>query len=99
MSQLSLNKFGDNLPVTSIVSVSQAAVGFGVGLLVADTLGRTIRRRTAIAVIAAGAAALTPVAIGIFKNLQNRPTSSRRMRKKLEGIRRDVGVPDSPGVF
>ena len=49
MSPISLNKFGDNLPVTGIVALSQAAVGFGVGLLLADKIGRSARQTAAIA--------------------------------------------------
>ncbi len=64
MSSISLNKFGENVPVTSIVAISQAAVGFGVGLLLADKLGRTARQRTALALIGAGAATILPFVPG-----------------------------------
>ena len=99
MSLLSLDKFGENLPVTSIVALSQAAVGFGVGLLLAEKLGRSTRHRTAIAVIGAGAATVLPIALGIISNVNNRPGSSRDMERRLAGIRRESGVSNGDGVY
>ena len=89
-----LNKFGENLPVTGIVAFSQAAVGFGIGLLLADKIGQTARQRTAIALIGAGAATIFPLVYGIVANVSNRPNSSRSIRRQLEGIRRAHGVSD-----
>lgn len=94
MSSISLQKFGENLPVTGIMALSQAAVGFGAGLLVADKLGQTARQRTALALIGAGAATILPFVIGIVSTVNNRPTSSRRMRQQLESIRDDTGLTD-----
>ncbi|MEI6340020.1 MAG: hypothetical protein WCQ57_15795 [Verrucomicrobiota bacterium] len=88
------NKFGENLPVTGIVAFSQAAVGFGIGLLLADKIGRTARQRTAIALIGAGAATIFPLVYGIVANVNNRPDSSRSIRRQIEGIRRAHGVSD-----
>lgn len=94
MSSISLNKFGDNLPVTGIVALSQAAVGFGVGLLLADKLGRSARQRTAIALIGAGAATILPLVAGIVSNVNNRPDSSRRVRQQLASIREGAGLAE-----
>lgn len=99
MSQLSLHKFGDNLPVTSIVAFSQAAIGFGVGILLAKHLGRNTKKGVAIGVIATGVAALSPLVAGIVANVKNRPTSSSRMRKQLDGIRRGAGVSENGHPF
>jgi hypothetical protein len=92
MSSVSLEKFGENLPVTGIIALSQAAVGFGVGLLLADKFGNSARQRTALALIGAGAATVLPVVAGIVTQINNRPESSRRMQRQLEGIRRSAGV-------
>ncbi len=99
MSQLSFNKFGDNLPVTGIVAFSQAAIGFGVGILIGDRFGRSARQKAAIACFLAGATALAPLVYGIVVNVRNRPTSSRRMKKQLESIRRDIGIPENEEQF
>ena len=87
MSQLSLDKFGENLPVSGIVAFSQVAIGLGAGLLVADNIRSDARRSVGVALITLGAAALIPVVWGIASKISSRPESSRAMRKKLEGIR------------
>jgi hypothetical protein len=91
MATLPISKFGENLPVTGLVAFSQAAVGFGVGLLVADKLEINARQRTAIALIGAGAAAVIPFVAGIYDRLSHRAASERDMRRRLESIREDVG--------
>ncbi len=91
MSQLSLDKFGENLPVSGVVAFSQVAVGLGVGLLVADRLGRNARRGVAIGLLSAGVATLIPVVWGVISNFSHRPGSSRTMQKRLDGIRRAAG--------
>lgn len=99
MQPLSIQKFGDNLPVTTTVGIGQAAMGIGLGLLVADRLERPLRDRLAIGLVAAGAAALLPTIVGIVNNLTNRPASSRRMRQQLESIRRDTGLSENGDQF
>ncbi len=74
------------------MALSQAALGFGVGLLLAEKLGNSARQRTALAVIGAGAATIIPLVAGIITNINNRPDSTWRMRRQLEGIRRSSGV-------
>ncbi len=92
MSQLSLDKFGENLPVSGVVAFSQVAIGLGAGFLVADRIGRPARRGIAIALLSAGAAALVPIVWGVVSNISHRPGSSRTMQKRLDGIRRATGV-------
>lgn len=99
MSSLPITKFGENLPVTGIVAFSQAAVGVGVGLLVADKLGHGARQKTALALIGAGAAVVVPFALGLYDRISNRPSSSRRMQKQLNSIREDTGYPESDEIL
>jgi hypothetical protein len=99
MSHLSLHKFGDNLPVTSIVAFSQAVAGFGLGLLLAGQFSRGTRTRVAIGMVATGITALTPLIAGIITHVKNRPTSSSRMRRQLESIRRSTGVSGGANQF
>lgn len=87
MSSFSLDKFGENLPVSGTVGLSQVAIGLGAGLLVADSLGGRARRGIGFTLLAVGAAALVPVVWGISSKIAKRPHSSRAMRKRLEGIR------------
>lgn len=95
MSALPITKFGENLPVTGIVAFSQAAVGVGIGLLVADKIGQSSRQKAAVALIAAGAAVVIPFGLGLYTRISNRPSSSRRMRQQLNSIRQDTGFPES----
>jgi len=85
---LSISKFSENLPVTTVVALTQTAVGFGAGLLIADTMNGTVRKSTAIALLALGAAATTPVFLSLMGTILNRPGSSRHARRQLESIRR-----------
>jgi hypothetical protein len=99
MSSISYGKFGDNLPMTGIIALSQAAVGFGVGLLIAGKLDQTVRQRTAVAFIGAGAATILPFVAGIIANFNNRPDSSRRIRRQLASIREGTGLSNGDGAY
>lgn len=92
MSSISLKKFGQNLPVTGVAAFSQAAVGFGLGLLVADKMGRTARRATAYALIGAGVATVLPFVVGVATAVNTRPESNREMQRRLASIRQDTGL-------
>jgi hypothetical protein len=95
MSQLSLNKFSENLPVSGTIGLSQAAAGFGLGLLVADKMSGESRRRSGSILLIAGALVLAPVIASLVTRVRNRPHSSSRARRHLESIREDVGFHDS----
>lgn len=99
MSQLSLDKFGENLPVSGVVAFSQVAIGLGAGFLVADRIGHNARRGIAIGLLSAGVATLVPIVWGVVSNISHRPGSSRTMRKRLDGIRRAAGVADDDHHF
>ena len=87
MSQLSLDKFGENLPVSGVVGFSQVAIGLGAGFLVADSIGQNARRSAGYALLGLGMATLVPVVWGIATKISSRPDSSRAMQRRLEGIR------------
>ena len=95
MSQLSLNKFSENLPVSGTIGLSQAAAGVGFGLLIAGKLSGESRRRAGGLLLVAGALALAPVIASMVSRVRNRPHSSRRARRHLQSIREDVGFHDT----
>lgn len=95
MTQLSLNKFSENLPVSGTIGLSQAVSGFGLGLLVADRMSGASRRRAGTALLVAGSLVLGPVIASLVTRVRNRPHSTRRARRQLESIRADVGFHDS----
>lgn len=99
MSQISLERFGENLPVSGVVALSQVAIGIGVGLLLSERIPRRARRTVAVTLLGAGVAAFVPVIWAVAANLSNHPSSSRRMRKKLESIRYDSGFADGNDAY
>jgi len=99
MSQLSLDKFGENLPVSGVAAFSQDTIGLGAGLIIADKIGHNARRGLAIGLISAGVATLVPVVWGVVSNISHRPGSRRTMRKRLESIRHDSGLAEGDEAF
>lgn len=95
MSQLSLSNFSENLPVSGTIAITQAAAGCGLGLLLADKMGKRARRRTSLFLLTAGVVMLVPVVASFVSRVRNRPNSKRRALRQLESIRGDVGFDDA----
>jgi len=89
----------DSVPITSLVTVTQTAVGCGIGLLLAGRLSRSAQRFTALALFSVGAVSLVPLVIDLVSKRRNRPESERGMHRRLESIRRAYGVSDEPETF
>ena len=79
--------------ITSLLAVTQTAVGCGVGLLLAGRLGRPAQKTTATTMISVGALLALPVLVLAVVKAVNRPTSARGMRRRLDSIRGDSGFP------
>jgi hypothetical protein len=94
MANLSLEKFGDNLPASGLTGISQASVGFGAGLLLAGCMSSKVRDKLAISFLTLGTVFLLPVLAGIVSRFSNNPNSARRVRKQLESIRGHSGTMD-----
>ncbi len=92
MEPLPLEKLGRNLPASGLVGASQAAVGFGAGLLVSNYLSRDTKSKLAVGLLILGAVTLLPVVAGVAARIANRPDSSRRVRKRLDTIRTGGGL-------
>lgn len=99
MASLIFSKFGQNLSVTSFVAISHAAVGFGIGLLVADKLDQNLRQKIAIGLIGAGAAVVVPIFAGIYTRVNDRPDSPQSMRRRLNSIREGNGFPEPEEIL
>jgi len=89
----------DHVPVTGLVALTQTAVGFGAGLLVAGKLGRTAKKTTAAIVFSVGVISTLPLVVDLVIKFFNRPGSERDMRKRLSSIRRDSGVSQDVHIF
>src|SRR5580692_5954365 len=95
----SLLKTSDHVPVTGLVAVTQTAIGFGAGLLLAGKMGRVAKNVTAIAVLSLGAVSVFPLVMEVVSQFVNKPGGKREMRKRLASIRRDSGVSANGGGF
>ncbi len=87
------------IEVTSLVAVTQAAVGCGIGLLLANRLKETSRKVTGWVMVSLGVASVTPLLVGFFARNANHPGSARAMRRRLDSIRQDSGFSESADVF
>ena len=93
-----MSKSSDTLQ-TSLLAVTQTAVGCGLGLLLAGKLGRPAQKTTATTMISVGALLALPVLVVAIVKTINRPESARGMRRRLDSIRRDSGFPDEAEIY
>jgi hypothetical protein len=84
---------------TSLLAITQTAVGCGIGLLLAGKLGRPAQKTTGATMISVGALLAVPVIVMAVLRTVNRPTSERGMRRRLDSIRRDSGFPDEVEIL
>ena len=81
---------------TSLLTVTQTAVGCGIGLLLAGKLQRPTQKTTAATLFSIGLLLAVPAVVGGVIKVWNR--SERGARKRLDSIRRDPGFPDEADV-
>jgi hypothetical protein len=93
-----MSKSSDPLQ-TSLLAITQTAVGCGIGLLIAGKLGRPAQKTTATTMISVGALLALPVVVMAVIRTLNRPESARGMRRRLDSIRRDSGFPDEAEIL
>lgn len=84
----------DPLSITSLIAVTQTALGCGLGLLVANKLPRSARKIVAATMISVGAISTLPLIAEAITRRWKGPESARGMRKRLESIREDSGLAD-----
>jgi hypothetical protein len=84
---------------TSLLAITQTAVGCGIGLLIAGKLGRPAQKTTATTMISVGALLALPVLVAAVIRTVNRPESARGMRRRLASIRQDSGFPDEADIL
>ena len=92
-------KTPDHVPVTGLVALTQTALGFGAGLLVAGKMRRSAQKATAVAMFSVGVISTLPLLVDVVVKVVNRPGSKRDMRKRLASIRRGSGVTGNMEVF
>jgi len=83
---------------TSLLAITQTAVGCGIGLLIAGKLGRPAQKTTGATMISVGALLALPVLVGVVVRSLNGPDSARGARRRLNSIRSDHGFPEDAEV-
>lgn len=96
---LSIPKTAEALPLDGLLTLTRAAFGLGLGLLVAERLDRPARQATAIALVSVGTLAVIPLLIKKAMERINRPESARGMRQRLRSIRGDSGYRSEVDVY
>ena len=90
--------FKSELPVQSLVTITQTAVSCGIGLLLASKLQRNAQRNTAFAMLSVGALSTLPLVYELVSRKIAGPKTERGMRRKLESIREDSGFADDAEI-
>jgi hypothetical protein len=83
---------------TSLLAVTQTAVGCGIGLLIAGKLRRPTQKVTAASLFSIGFLLALPVVVQVAVRTWNAPSSARGVRRSLDSIRGDSGVMDEMDV-
>jgi hypothetical protein len=83
---------------TSLLSVTQTAVGCGIGLLIAGKLRRPTQKVTAASLFSVGFLLAVPAVVQLVARLWNSPKSDRGARRSLNSIRGDSGVLEEMDV-
>jgi hypothetical protein len=96
---ISIPKTAEQIPLDGLLTLARAAIGLGVGILVADKIRRPLRQATAIALVSVGAIAAVPLLVKIALERINRPESERGSRNRLRSIRDDSGYPSETDVY
>ena len=90
-SLISISKSSEELPVAPLLVLTRAAIGLGLGILIADKIKSPVRQATAITLLAVGALAAAPWLVKITIGQINRPESKWGSRARLRSIRGDSG--------
>jgi hypothetical protein len=84
---------------TSLLAVTQAALGCAVGLFLAGKLGRPAQKTTAITMLSVGALIALPLVLDTVNHAVRGPGSERGERRRLDSIRTDSGFQDDAEIF
>src|SRR5450432_3341365 len=96
---LSIPKTAEAVPLEGLLTLTRAAFGLGLGLLVAERIKRPARQATAIALVSVGTLAVIPLVVKKAMERINRPESERGMRRRLSSIRGDSGYRSEDDAY
>jgi len=81
-----------SLPAATLLTISQAAIGCGIGILLADKVTENRRNTAAIGMLCLAIATTAPALVGLVVDLINGPQSKLGVRRRLRSIREDSGL-------
>jgi hypothetical protein len=96
---ISIPKTAEPLPMDSLLALTRAAFGLGLGMLMADKIKRPVRQAAAIALVSVGALAAVPLLVKVALERINRPDSDRATRARLRSIRGDSGYRSEIDIY
>jgi Na+/serine symporter len=96
---ISISKTAEQFPIDPLLVVTRAAIGLGLGILMADKIKPSIRQVAAIALVSIGALAAAPWLVKITLGQINRPESEWGSRARLRSIRGDSGYSSDNDVY
>jgi hypothetical protein len=96
---ISIPKTAEQIPLDSLLTLTRAAFGLGLGMLMADKIKRPVRQAAAIALVSVGALAAVPILVKVALERINRPESERGSRARLRSIRGDSGYRSEMDVY
>jgi hypothetical protein len=98
-SLISIPKSSEDLPVAPLLVLTRAAIGLGLGILIADKIKPTLRQAAAVTLMAIGALAAAPWLVKITVGQINRPESEWGSRARLRSIRGDSGYTSDNDIY
>ena len=98
-SLISISKTSEELPVAPLLVLTRAAIGLGLGILIADKIKPPVRHAAAITLLALGALAAAPWLVKIAIGQINRPESEWGSRARLRSIRGDAGYTSDNDIY
>ena len=98
-SLISISKSSEELPVAPLLVLTRAAIGLGLGILLADKIRPPVRQAAEITLLAIGALAAAPWLVKITVGQINRPESDWGSRARLRSIRGDSGYSSDNDIY
>ncbi len=90
----------ESYPVQGLLAVMRAALGCGIGMMVAGKFQRPIiRKTTAITLLSLGVLGSVPWVVRSVIDVVNRPDSERGMKQRLASIRSSAGFESEAEMF
>ena len=87
------------LPSATLLAISQAAIGCGIGILLADRIEGNKKSLVAIGLLSLAVATTLPAVVVVVADLVNGPRSKLGVRRRLRSIREDSGLHAEEEVF